>query len=177
MKDGTLTIAKTNMVETDCYAYNQQKKEVCDEVYRGVYQGTFHDEGWKIDFENCPQETKSVRMKELITILVIFEEKYFNEDVISFSKRISEEINLSYEGIKVFIATKQQYKHQNDFSSDLNTNNVQVIKYSSSTSKSDIWLSLVRMVKTPYVLIGRTLHQFHGNWANIERSIRLLGSK
>ena len=168
-----MIVSKAGPVETECQAENNQKKVVCDEHYLGPWQGSWHDEGWEIDMINCTQDTKNVEMKDLITILIVFEEKYFNEDVVQFAKRISEEINLSYKGVKALIATNHQYK---TFSSTFDIDNVQVIKLSKSATKSDMWLSLVRMTKTPYVLVGRSLHTFYGKWINFERSIRILGS-
>ena len=173
ISENALVVAKAGPVETQCQSENHQKKEVCDEHYLGPFHGSWHDEGWEIDMKNCTQDTKDVEMKDLITILIVFEEKYFNEDIIQFAKRISEEINLSYKGVTALIATNHQYK---TFSSTFDIDNVHVVKFSISASKSDMWLSLARMVKTPYVLVGRSLHTFYGKWINFERSIRILGS-
>ena len=174
IREGSLTKSKFDFTDLECETDNEHKKEVCDEYYRGPHHGSFHDEGWEIDIENCTEETKSLQMKDLITILIVFEEKYFDEDIAQFAKRIKEEIDLNYIGTNAIIATNIQH---NTFSDTLDIKNVQIIKFPISTTKSIMWLTLVRMVKTPYVLVGRSLHTFYGKWANLERSIRLLGSK
>ena len=173
ISENTLVVSKAGPVETQCQSEDNHRKEVCDEHFLGPFHGSWHDEGWQIDMKNCTQYTKSVEMKDLITILIVFEETYFNEDVIQFGKRINEEINLSYKGVKVLIATNHQYK---TFSSTFDIDNVHVKEFSKSATKSDMWLSLVRMAKTPYVLVGRSLHTLYGKWINFERSIRILGS-
>ena len=40
---------------------------------------------------------------------------------------------------------------------------------------STIWQKMIEYSETPYILVGRRLDAFHGEWANLERSIRLLG--
>ena len=175
INNGTLTTSKSSSVEAECQiSDNEQRKEVCDEHYQGAYHGLWHDEGWVIDSRNCTLETKSIQMKDLVTIVIVFEEKYFNEDVIQFANRLSEEINLSYKGVKALIATNHPYKQ---IPSTLDIDNIQITKFSMSETKSEMWISLIRRVKTPYVLVGRSLHSFYGKWINLERSVRLLGSK
>ena len=40
-----------------------------------------------------------------------------------------------------------------------------------------IWKQMIEQVKTPYILVGRNINGFHKEWANLERSIRLLGDE
>ena len=158
----------------ECTANDPNLKEVCDEYYRGPYFGFWQDGGWVADTQNCSRAITEIKIKDLITILVIYNAKYFDEDVEQFANRFSEELNLSYLGMKGIIGTKIKLL---SLTSSMHFKNVQLIYFPPSHSENDMWLSLIRMAKTRYVLVGRSLHTYYGKWANIERSIRLLGSK
>ena len=160
--------------ERECTANDPNLKEVCDETYRGPYFGFWQDGGWVTDTQNCTQDTTRTKIKDLITILIIYNEKNFDEDVEHFANRFSEELNLSYPGMNGIIATRIQLP---SVASSMNFKSVQLINFPLSYSENEIWLSLIHMTETRYVLVGRSLHTFYGKWANIERSIRLLGSK
>jgi hypothetical protein len=157
--------------ERECTANDPNLKEVCDEYYRGPYFGFWQDGGW---VQNCSRATSRTKIKDLITILIIYNPKHFDEDVEQFANRFSEELNLSYPGMMGIIATSIQLP---SMASSLNFKGVQLINFPLSYSENEMWLSLIHMAKTRYVLVGRSLHTFYGKWANIERSIRLFGSK
>ena len=91
-----------------------------------------------------------------------------------FAHRFSEELNRSYPGVRCVIATKSQLPLSE---SSGNFKSVRLVKFPLSYSDNDMWLSLIHMAETRYILVGRSLHTFYGKWINIERSIRLLGSK
>ena len=61
--------------------------------------------------------------------------------------------------------------------SETHHENVKLFTYSASTKdvNGKIWRKMIEHSETPYILIGRRLDAFHGEWANLERSIRLIG--
>ena len=171
---GTVAKDKQDPDQRKCNSNDPHFKQVCDEYYRGPYFGFWHDGGWVTDSRNCSLSTKRIQIKSLITVLLVYKEKYLNENVIQFAKRFSEDLDLYYPGMAGMIATKTQLPSSAYY---FQIKNVEIIKFSISSSESDMWLSLIQKTKTPYVLLGRSIHTFCGKWANLERSIRLLGSK
>ena len=174
VSQGKVVTDKKDPDQMECTANDPHLKPICDEYYRGPYFGYWHDGGWVTDRKNCSQTTKNNEMKDLLTVLIIYQEEYFDEDVIKFANRFNDKLNMAHRGMRGIIGTKTELPTS---TSSIQIKNVQVIKFSTFSSESEMWLFLIRRVNTPYVLVGRSLHTFYGKWANLERSTRLLGSK
>ena len=173
IKQGTVIKDIEDPSENECSAGNPHLKLVCDEYYRGPYFGFWHDQGWVMDMENCSLATKRTQIKELITVITVYKEDYKDETVVEFGKRFSRDLRDSYTGMMGLI-TAQTHPSSLD---NIHFNNVHIVNFGLASSESAMWYSLIRSARTPYVLVGRSLHTFYGKWANLERSIRLLGSK
>ena len=171
---GSVAFNKKRHEIQECKASIESQIKVCDEYYRGPYMGFWHDAGWATNYENCSEVTKRIRMRDLITILILYDDKHISENIMEYSNQLSDNLSILYSGVSAIIAI------QTDDSlpvSSFPSKNVEIIQYSASYSKSQIWISLIRKAKTAYVLVGKSLHTFVGEWVNLERSIRLLGSK
>ena len=175
VSEGTVAKNKQDPDQSECNANEPNLKKVCDEYYRGPYFGFWQDGGWVMDIKNCSLATKLIQIKNLITILVVYnDEKYLGKSIIKFAKRLSEDLDLYYPGLTGMIGTKVQIPSS---AYHREIRNIEIIRFPKPTSDSDMWLALIQKTKTPYVLVGRSLHTFYGKWANLERSIRLLGSR
>ena len=174
IKKGTVIQDLEGSTEDECSAKDPDLIFVCDEYYRGPYFGFWHDQGWVMDMENCSMATKRTKIKNLITVVTVYEQQKFqHEHVIQYSKRFSRDLDNNYPGVVGLVATKSRLSLSNAVA----FNNVKIIEFSPTSTESEMWYSLISSAKTPYVLVGRSLHTFYGKWANLERSIRLLGSK
>ena len=65
----------------------------------------------------------------------------------------------------------------NDGLNETGYENIKLYTYSDSAANVSgrIWQEMIEHSVTPYILVGRRLDAFHGEWANLERSIRLMG--
>ena len=171
---GSVAFNKKQHEIQECKASIESQIEVCDEYYRGPYIGFWHDAGWATNYENCSEVTKRIRTRDLITILIVYDDKHISEDIVKYIKTLSDNLSIFYSGVLAIIAIQTEDSLP---VSSFSSKNVEIVQYSASYSKSEIWLSLIRKATTPYVLVGKSLHTFVGQWANLERSIRLLGSK
>ena len=171
---GSVAFNKKQHEIEECKASIESQIEVCDEYYRGPYIGFWHDAGWATNYENCSDVTKRIRMRDLITILILYDDLHISEDIIEYSNNLSDNLSILYSGVSAIIAIQTEDSLP---VSSFPSKNVEIVQYSTSYSKSEIWLSLIRNAKTAYVLVGKSLDAFVGQWADLERSIRLLGSK
>ena len=171
---GSVAFNKKQHEIEECKASIESQIEVCDEYYRGPYIGFWHDAGWATNYENCSDVTKRIRMRDLITILILYDDKHISEDIIEYSNNLSDNLSILYSGVSAIIAIQTEDSLP---VSSFPSKNVEIVQYSTSYSKSEIWISLIRNAKTAYVLVGKSLLTFVSQWANLERSIRLLGSK
>ena len=171
---GSVAFNKKQHEIEECKASIESQIDVCDEYYRGPYIGFWHDAAWATNYENCSDVTKRIRMRDLITILILYNDKHISEDIIEYSNNLSDNLSILYSGVSAIIAIQTEDSLP---ASSFPSKNVEIVQYSASYSKSEIWISLIRTAKTAYVLVGKSLHTFVSQWANLERSIRLLGSK
>ena len=171
---GSVAFDKKQHEMEECKASIESQIEVCDEYYRGPYNGFWHDAGWATNYENCSEVTKRIRMRDLITILILYDDKRISEDIMEYSKNLSDNLSIFYSGVLAIIAIQTEDSLP---VSSFPSENVEIVQYSSSYSKSEIWIRMIRKAKTAYVFVGKSLHTFVGQWANLERSVRLLGSK
>ena len=171
---GSVAFNKKQHEIEECKASIESQIEVCDEYYRGPYIGFWHDAGWATNYENCSDVTKRIRMRDLITILILYDNKRISQDIIEYGNNLSDNLSILYSGVSAIIAIQTEDSLP---VSSFPSENVEIVQYSASYSKSEIWISLIRNAKTAYVLVGKSLHAFVGQWADLERSIRLLGSK
>lgn len=75
----------------------------------------------------------------------------------------------AYPDIQIVIGAISGYSIQSPPRED----NIRVVHIENT---STMWSALLEHVLTPYVLFARDLHELRGDWALLERSIRLLHS-
>ena len=109
---------------------------------------------------------------DLVTVLTVFDPDK-KETLTNYLDRLTSDImSSSYNGLKIFVGVPLEHHL-----SETRHKNVKLFTYNANTKSANgkIWRKMLQHSDTPYILIGRRLDAFHGEWTNLERSIRLIG--
>ena len=138
---------------------------VCNEVFEklpkknniDIWRTDWMSE-WKIDYENCSHEARKPNWGKLLTVLIFCQDSSCLDQL-----QIQESFRKFYPGINVIQGTL----------SDTSTLSYQTLRIVKAVNASAGWWDMIKLVKTPYVLLGRSL-SYLSNASKLERSIRLL---
>lgn len=155
-------------LQDQCQAEDRQDRVVCGEAYLGAFHGQSHSDSWVTNTSDCSELARSSNLATLVTVLVNLEEAGGNNDPGRFLGRLSQDLREM--GVKALIAAPKEIDMEERW------DNLELVP-SSDTTPGETWKIMVDRVTTPYVMVAYNLEILFGKWANLERSIRLLGSK
>lgn len=132
----------------------QEPIHVCPEEYHGTLAGyPLYKTGFKA--QNC--SITSIEWSKLVTVIYNFMDGQNSETVVM---NIINQTLVSYPGIKIRMASKLDIQ---DFKNVQNLNSFENLGH--------LWNVLLEDIDTPYVFIGRDIHDFDAN-INFQRMVR-----